>query len=230
MSFDKLLKLKADSPQNIVEKLYEQVKNERGNAKPQLPHLNLSLSGGSRLNGFLLHYNRNSGEILLGILHEGLPEVKYCSSASVVSVEILNTTPFMYALSDGDIAFTPSEADVPSSLELKRLLADTNSKLSETLEKEISVVFDLTSVNEPMLLYTAKLLIKMVKDVFMKIAESDLGNSALKENIETVELQLGEANEVILHDHVLKIGCKIQNSPALAWSHADLQEKIEEKL
>ncbi|PTB92763.1 hypothetical protein C9994_13655, partial [Marivirga lumbricoides] len=105
MDFNKLLQLKADSPQNVLKKLYEHSKNEEDKEKPILPQLTLMLSRGVLISGFLLDYNISNGEILLGQLHEGMPELKYCNSASVMSLELHNTKPFMYLLSDGKIAF-----------------------------------------------------------------------------------------------------------------------------
>lgn len=230
MDFAKILQLKADNPQSILEKLYEQVRSERDKTSPLLPQLRLALSSGTFINGSLLHFNTRKGELLLGIQHEGMPELKYCNSASVVSLEIQNSTHFMYALSDGNIPFTPLEADVPNNLELKRLIVNAGLKLSEALDQEIALTFDLTDIKEPIQFYTAKLLVTTMREVFLKIAKSELGKQTLKESVQKIELQLAEVNSVVLDGQTLKVNCRVQNSPSLAWSSSELQEKIEEKL
>ena len=229
MDFKTLFHLKADSPQNLLKKLYEHSKYEADKEKPLLPQLILLLNGGNMISGFLLHYNLSNGEILIGQSHEGMSTLKYCNSASVISLELQNTFPFMYMLSDGKIPFQPAEADIPTNLEIKRSLSDTGIKLSEKIGKDIIVQFDLSNIKSSMELYTSKLLIHTIKQSLSKIADNELGKEALGK-FESVELQLGEDKLVEVSNNKLKISCEVVNRPALAWSVTELCDKIEEKL
>ncbi|WP_417200013.1 hypothetical protein [Bizionia sp.] len=230
MNLTTLLKLKASSPEKILRRLIEQVRLEQAKEKPNLPHIAIGLHGGAVFSGFLLDYNLENEEILLGIFYDGKPQLTFCNCRNVLSVELQNGTDWLYALSDGALAFNPSAADAPPSLELKRIISSTVTELSTAVGHDIQLTFDLSEVKELMQQYTAKLLLTTVAEVIAKIVDNALGKEALQESVSQIQLKLGEEKKVELLDKVLTIECKIENGPRLAWKHAELQEAIEEKL
>lgn len=230
MNLTTLLKLKANSPEKILKKLIEQVKLEQAKPKPNLPHITIGLHGGTLLSGFLLDYNLDNEEVLLGNFYEGKPELKFCNCRNVLSVELHNSTDWLYSLSEGALEFIPNPADTPPSLELKRIINSTAAELSTIAGHEIQLTFDVSEVKEPMQQYTAKLLMKTVAEVIEKISDHVLGKEALQESVSQIQLELGEEKKVKLLDKVLTIECKVENGPNLAWKHTELQEAIEEKL
>ncbi|WP_375578864.1 hypothetical protein ABWH96_17865 [Marivirga tractuosa] len=227
MNLGTLLKLKAHRPEQIIKELYELVKMEAHKEKPDLPYLSIGLSGGNILSGYLLNYNFENEEVLLGSFIEGKSELKYCSSLSVQSIEVHKANNWLHALSDGQLEFIPRADDVPSSLELKRKLNDAQAVLSQ---RKINLEFDLSALNTDLEQFYAKIFMKMVVEVIKEISSTDLGKQALEKSISLLKLSLGKENKLSLEENLLSVEFKIDKAPQMAWKARALQEAIEEKL
>lgn len=200
---------------------------------PAAARISFHLRSGSTFTGQLLTSKvTSSGNVtcFTVLLDNSKSDVLFLESRDIEAVTIHDSLYLIDDLTAGQVE-TVSQ-DVPSVLDLKRLIKKIKDQTSHILEKDICLDFEwstLPGTQDPVV-WSLKVQLDILGTVISKYSGDTLFMKSFRDQVDSILLAHGEEPSVDIRDKVLMIHVDLLNASSGRHSTESLQDRIEEIL
>lgn len=161
-----------------------------------LPKLEVSLRSGRMFAGSVIGLKRSVGENLLMLLE--YPELNSRARIHLIQCEDIAALSFV----DPDVYLSIFSKPIISELELKRKTKTVEDQLDQIVSKRISISLHTDSMSETDRSHVLKL-VENIPKIIEQLQKDALGKGLVAEQVDGIEIQMGNAAETRLTDKQL---------------------------
>ena len=226
MKYSDLLNLPILSLDMVFKKLMESITESQ-----ELPSISIYNHAGNSFSGYLVKYNANEGLLILAEIIDTEVSLQYISTAGIQNVHIHQSSKYLWALSDGHLAFFLENNQSPSNLELKALVQEKIGILSKVAKTPFQIILDQSPENNALERFQLKANLELIADTLVEICKDPLGMEALSESIGSIQIGIAKESEnIVLKERKLSIYIPFKNPNKPDINQNKLQTKIESLL
>ncbi|MFD2037584.1 hypothetical protein ACFSKL_22510 [Belliella marina] len=226
MKYSDLLNLPILSLDMVFKKLMESITESQ-----ELPSITIYNHAGNSFSGHLVKYNPNEGLLILAEIVDAEVSLQYISTAGIQNLNIHQSSKYLWALSDGNLAFFLENNQAPSNLELKALVQEKVSLLSQEAKTPLQITLEQSPEHTALERFQLKAILELMADTIVEICKDPLGMEALSEGVDTIQIGIAKESEnIVLEGRKLSIYIPFKNPNKPDTIQNKLQTKIESLL